>query len=100
MSLVNIINVSDMSCMFYNCKNLRNLDLSLFDIKKVTNVNFMLYNCEKLDKNKLPWLTFEYKDLYYLFNTYITIVYKINKNEDTLKLFGKQFILYNRNNCY
>ena len=100
MSSVDTKNVSDMSCMFYNCKNLKNLDLSVFDLKKIANINCMFYNCTKLEKNNLPWLSFEYKNLYYLFHTFITMIYKINKNEDMLQLFGYEFVINNENNCY
>ena len=38
----------DCSCMFYNCKNIKYIDLSDFISKNVTDMNHMFYNCEKL----------------------------------------------------
>ena len=36
------------SNMFYNCKNIKKIDLSKFNTKNVTNMNSMFYNCENL----------------------------------------------------
>lgn len=41
-------NVTDMKEMFFNCKELWCLDLSMFDTRKVTDMSKMFYNCEKL----------------------------------------------------
>ncbi|UQS83686.1 BspA family leucine-rich repeat surface protein [Bombilactobacillus thymidiniphilus] len=40
--------VTDMHAMFYDCKNLTNLDLSDFDTSKVTNMAEMFEYCENL----------------------------------------------------
>lgn len=39
---------TDMSCMFSNCQNLRNLDVSGFDTAQVTNMRSMFSDCQKL----------------------------------------------------
>ena len=40
--------VTDMSCMFYNCSNLTNLDVSGFNTSKVTNMEAMFSDCRNL----------------------------------------------------
>ena len=37
-----------MSCMFYHCENLLNLDLSSFITNNVTNMSEMFYHCNNL----------------------------------------------------
>ena len=46
--LYNSPNVTDMSSMFKECKNLENLDLSNLDTSKVTNMGSMFYDCTNL----------------------------------------------------
>jgi surface protein len=41
-------NVTDMSQMFQDCRNLTLLDLSSFDVTNVNNMNDMFYNCREL----------------------------------------------------
>ena len=41
-------NVTNMSYMFYNCRNLTNLDLSCFNTSKVTNMAYMFSGCSNL----------------------------------------------------
>ena len=45
---LNTAEVTDMSYMFWNCKNLSSLDLSNFNTTKVENMFGMFYFCEKL----------------------------------------------------
>ena len=40
--------LNDCSNMFYNCKNIKSLDLSKLNTKDATNMNNMFYKCEKL----------------------------------------------------
>ena len=40
--------VTDMSCMFQRCQNLKPLDVSGFDTKNVTNMKNMFCNCSRL----------------------------------------------------
>ena len=37
-----------MRCMFYDCKNLKSLDLSNFNTSDVSDMSYMFANCEKL----------------------------------------------------
>ena len=40
--------VINMEYMFYDCKSLINLDLSSLDVKNVNNMSFMFYECVNL----------------------------------------------------
>lgn len=42
--------ITGMNSMFYNCKNIINLDISSFDISNVTDTAFMFGNCGNLVK--------------------------------------------------
>ena len=44
----NTSNVTNMNCMFSNCRSLMSLDLSSFNTSKVTNMGYMLSNCYSL----------------------------------------------------
>ena len=46
--------ISNMSCMFYNCESLTELDLSKFNTSKVINMINMFTNCNKLTNIKFP----------------------------------------------
>ena len=48
MQYLNTSQVTDMSCMFYYCKGLTNIDLSHFNTQKVTDMNSMFYRCTGL----------------------------------------------------
>jgi surface protein len=39
--------------MFYNCKNIKKIDLSSFDIKNNTNIKNMFLNCDNLKEIKV-----------------------------------------------
>ena len=45
---LNTANITDMSSMFWNCSNLKSLDLTKFDTKNVSSMYFMFYNCPNL----------------------------------------------------
>ena len=45
---LNTENVTDMSYMFYGCKNLSSLNLSKFNTANVTNMSFIFTNCNNL----------------------------------------------------
>ena len=50
----NTSNVTDMSCMFSNCRVLTSLNLSSFDMSKVTNTDGMFLGCSGLTEIKTP----------------------------------------------
>ena len=45
--------LKDCSYLFFNCKNLKKIDLSSFDIKKALNIRNMFLNCNNLQKIKV-----------------------------------------------
>ena len=46
-------NVTNMSYMFYNCSNLNNVDLSKFSTKIIDDMSYMFYNCKNLLINEI-----------------------------------------------
>ena len=46
-------NITDMSYMFNNCHNLREIDISNFNTDKITRISYMFYNCMILKNIKL-----------------------------------------------
>ena len=63
-------NVTDMSYMFFGCKNVETLpDISKWDTSNVTDMSYMFYNCESLTKlpNISLWNTSNVKDMNSLF---------------------------------
>ena len=46
---LNTSEVTDMSCMFYNCNKLTTIDVTGFDMSKVTTTEDMFYFCEALE---------------------------------------------------
>ena len=61
LSSFNTNNVTNMSNMFYKCKNLSELNLSSFNTNNVTNMNWMFCNCNLnfIQINKLNIKKFE-----------------------------------------
>lgn len=56
-SLWNVSNVTDMTRMFYECKNF-NCDLSDWDVRKVKDMVYMFVNCKNFEGNGLKnWKT-------------------------------------------
>ena len=53
--------IKDCSHMFYNCKNIINIDLSSFSSKDIINTSFMFYECNNLEKINLN--SFETKNV-------------------------------------
>ena len=49
---INTSTITDMSRMFYDCRELENIDLSQLDTSNVTNMKYMFYNCNKLKQIK------------------------------------------------
>ncbi len=53
------IDIKNCSCMFCDCKNITNLDLSSLDTKNVTDMSYMFYNCNKLTNLYLSSFDYE-----------------------------------------
>ena len=53
------IQMTNCSCMFYKCNNIKDIDLSSFDTKNVVNMSCMFSNCNKLKEIDLSSLNTE-----------------------------------------
>ena len=53
--------IKDCSHMFYNCKNIINIDLSSFSSKDIINTSYMFYECNNIEKINLD--SFETKNV-------------------------------------
>ena len=51
-SMWNVSNVEDMTCMFYSCKKF-NCDISQWNVSNVKDMEWMFHGCEKFNGNKL-----------------------------------------------
>ena len=66
---LNTAEVTDMSYMFWNCKNLSSLDLSNFNTTKVENMFGMFFYCENLSSLDIPnFNTAKVTDMSYMFH--------------------------------
>ena len=68
--LIDIDNITDMSCMFYECSSLLNLpDISKWNTNNVNNMSYMFSGCSSL--SNLPdiskWNTNNVNDMSYMF---------------------------------
>ena len=60
---------TNMTEMFYNCKNLTSLNLKNFDTSNVTNMNTMFFHCEDLTSlNLTSFDTSNLTSMYYMFS--------------------------------
>ena len=50
LSNLDVSNVTNMECMFYQCSNLKELDLIEWDTSKVTNMKCLFLGCENLER--------------------------------------------------
>jgi surface protein len=55
--------------MFYECKQLKSLDLSNWDVSKIEDMDYMFYNCKQLESvgNLSDWDVSKVKDLSLMF---------------------------------
>ena len=80
-SNLNISNVKYMNSMFKGCKSLSSLpDISKWDMSNVWDYADIFYGCENMDKE-------------------INIIYKINKNDKNIQIFGTKFVNNNKDKC-
>ena len=54
---------------FYNCKNLKSIDLSSFNFSSVTISNYMFYSCINLEALSLPNKMFSLKSAKNMFDS-------------------------------
>lgn len=73
-STINTTNVTNMSKMFYECKQLTTLDLSLFNTVNVTDMSYMFYDCYKLTSLDLSnFNTYNVTDMSGMFDTCVNL---------------------------
>ena len=64
----NTSNTTAMNHMFYNCSNLKQLDLNNFNTEKVTTMEGMFANCSELEKIDISnWNTSNVEDMSWMF---------------------------------
>ena len=84
---LNTAEVTDMSFMFWNCKNLSSLDLTNFNTTKVEDMSYMFYMCQKLTELNLSnFKTEKVKNMPYMFS-YCNMLEKLDlSNFNTTKV--------------
>ena len=70
---------------FYNCKNLKSIDLSSFNFSSVTISNYMFYSCINLEALSLPNKMFSLKSAKNMFDSC--------SNLKSIKVFWKIIII-------
>ena len=122
-------NVNNMEGMFKDCVSLKSLpDISEWDTKNVINMNYLFYNCKSLNALQLisNWVIQEETSMnaIFLYSSFSRsssifkslfsgdhqtlfsrdyqnrIIYKIGKTDEKIKIFGEEFVINNKNNCY
>ena len=91
--------------MFCDCTDLISLpDINSLNTEGVKDMSYMFYNCISL--SSLPdifkWNLSSVKSMNNIFNNIINqmnIIYKISNQTTKIKIFGKQFVENNINNC-
>ena len=93
---LNTAEVTDMSFMFWNCRNLSSLDLTNFNTAKVENMSGMFYSCQKLSSLTLSesFNTANVTDMSNMFS-YCNMLEKLNlSNFNTTKVEDMSYMFY------
>ena len=92
---LNTAEVTDMSFMFWNCKNLSSLDLTNFNTTKVENMSGMFHSCEKLSSLVISnFNTANVTDMSNMFS-YCNMLEKLNlSNFNTTKVEDMSYMFY------
>ena len=92
---LNTAEVTDMSFMFWNCKNLSSLDLTNFNTTKVENMSGMFHFCEKLSSLVISnFNTANVTDMSNMFS-YCNMLEKLNlSNFNTTKVEDMSYMFY------
>ena len=93
---LNTAEVTDMSFMFWNCKNLSSLDLTNFNTTKVENMSGMFHSCQKLSSLTLSesFNTANVTDMSNMFS-YCNMLEKLNlSNFNTTKVEDMSYMFY------
>ena len=93
---LNTAEVTDMSFMFWNCRNLSSLDLTNFNTAKVENMSGMFHSCQKLSSLTLSesFNTANVTDMSNMFS-YCNMLEKLNlSNFNTTKVEDMSYMFY------
>ena len=92
---LNTAEVTDMSHMFWNCRNLSSLDLTNFNTTKVENMSGMFHSCEKLSSLVISnFNTANVTDMSNMFS-YCNMLEKLNlSNFNTTKVEDMSYMFY------
>ena len=93
---LNTAEVTDMSYMFWNCRNLSSLDLTNFNTAKVENMSGMFHSCQKLSSLTLSesFNTANVTDMSNMFS-YCNMLEKLNlSNFNTTKVEDMSYMFY------
>ncbi len=93
---LNTAEVTDMSFMFWNCRNLSSLDLTNFNTAKVENMSGMFHMCQKLSSLTLSesFNTANVTDMSNMFS-YCNMLEKLNlSNFNTTKVEDMSYMFY------
>ena len=93
---LNTAEVTDMSFMFWNCRNLSSLDLTNFNTTKVENMSGMFHSCQKLSSLTLSesFNTANVTDMSNMFS-YCNMLEKLNlSNFNTTKVEDMSYMFY------
>ena len=93
--------------MFYNCEQLLYLhNFNEINTNKVIDMSYMFYNCISILENSINILKWDLSNvtnidkIFYNIRSQINIIYKINKEQPKIKLFGEEFVKKNKDNCF
>ena len=95
----------NISYMFYDCTDLKSLpDINSLNTEKILDMSYMFYNCISLSNipDIFKWNLSKVRsmdNIFYNIRNQMNIIYKRNKDITKIKIFGKQFVENNINNC-
>ena len=92
----NTENVTDMSSMFNRCSNLKSLDLSHFNTEEVTTMNTMFFLCSALESLDMSnFNTANVTNMYFMFNGCSNLTSLDLSNFDTSRVSDMASMFYN-----
>ena len=92
-----ISTITSMHGMFYNCSELEEINLSIFDTSNVTDMRFMFYNCNYLKEIKgiEQFNTKQVKSMGYMFFGCKELIKLDLSRFDTSNVFDMSFMFFN-----
>lgn len=92
---LNTSEVTDMSCMFYNCNQLTTIDVTGFDMSKVTTTESMFYFCDALETLDVSnWNTSNITNMYETFSNCSSLEALDVSNWNTSKVTNMGFLFF------